>query len=671
MAQQPGQSNHEASQPPDLFSQGRLRDPGLEALMLRPPAPTSPLPTDQIVAQTLGDRDSRDQVGTTSCSDEGSTNTGSPSTFPSTPDPNSDNGAYGASNDDGRSETSDSDTEMADAQSNFDDKSNLGRNAQDQSIPSDTASDDILSGIPNLFRLLDLVDEQGSVEKIVIDQNSLHRLLNIVRPGSYDSVSRINFKELDKLSIKPTGLYGTQSEIVEFLQQAQFLDDNSAALLSRVNKSADSPPILRSGLYLALNPDHDYQGPSKFAYIVYWPEDTTWDDQAASSSVRRNRVTFMRYLTKLADQTISLVSSSQARAFVWDTSAHNKDLPEDQQDNDDDSRLYSFEVSKSLEQDEDAVGSPGFTVAVESKLLPHDTGSSRVRLVPGEQKTALLVVKHEKEQPLEKRFDDNINPMSLRKMVESKDCPLQLGEDLKPEDLDILANHGLRSSYRIIFDRYDDRLRELGVERTSSAAADRRHIEERTSRDRPKVKEEIKHSLRMLYDKLYPCDVSHGPEVTAELHRSFSGLGKVTEEIPRRHKLENVQDKEFQSLKEKWLFIQEYFEKNPRLSDNDQADFINDILNGPGPQADNKSGPSKSKDFKSYISSLLRFGGGDSSSYSAVVTTGSSPRAITRHISDPNFVAQLRPMEKDYPSLSNLTQRIYDGLGRNLEALES
>ena len=28
-------------------------------------------------------------------------------------------------------------------------------------------------------------------------------------------------------------------------------------------------------------------------YVIYWPEDTTWDDSAASS-VCRNRVTFMR-----------------------------------------------------------------------------------------------------------------------------------------------------------------------------------------------------------------------------------------------------------------------------------------------------------------------------------------------------------------------------------------
>ena len=29
-------------------------------------------------------------------------------------------------------------------------------------------------------------------------------------------------------------------------------------------------------------------------YVLYWPEDATWDDKAVST-VQRNRVTFMRY----------------------------------------------------------------------------------------------------------------------------------------------------------------------------------------------------------------------------------------------------------------------------------------------------------------------------------------------------------------------------------------
>ncbi|KDN46509.1 hypothetical protein RSAG8_04162, partial [Rhizoctonia solani AG-8 WAC10335] len=391
-------------------------------------------------------------------------------------------------------------------------------------------AEDLLMSIPNIFRLLDLVNEPGSggiVEKVVIDQLSLRRLLNIVQPGSYDSVSRINFRALDRLSFKPIGVYGIRSELIGFLQQTQYLDEHSATLLSRARSSDDSPPALRSGLYLALNPSHQDQGTSKAAYIIYWPEDTTWDDRVASSSVRRNRVTFMHYLNKLADQTISLVSPAQARALIWDTNAHNKDLPEDQKENDEDAQVFDFEVTKSLEQEEEAIGSPGFTAIVESRLLPqaNDRLDSRVRLVPGEQKTALLVVRNEKEQPEEKHFDSIISLMNLKKIIESKDCPLQLG-NLTPADLEVLAVHGLRSQHKRTFVRYDGRLRELNAERTRLDGADKKHIEDEINRDRPKIKEEIQHLVRISYDKLYPslaigCDVSHEAEVTALLYLRY------------------------------------------------------------------------------------------------------------------------------------------------------
>jgi hypothetical protein len=55
--------------------------------------------------------------------------------------------------------------------------------------------------------------------------------------------------------------------------------------------SKDAEPVLRSGLYVVRSfvPTAEEQ-----AYVLYWPEDTTWNDQAAST-VQRNRVTFMRY----------------------------------------------------------------------------------------------------------------------------------------------------------------------------------------------------------------------------------------------------------------------------------------------------------------------------------------------------------------------------------------
>ena len=53
----------------------------------------------------------------------------------------------------------------------------------------------------------------------------------------------------------------------------------------------NTEPILRSGLYVVRSFVSTVE---EQAYVLYWPEDTTWDDQAVSA-VQRNRVIFMRY----------------------------------------------------------------------------------------------------------------------------------------------------------------------------------------------------------------------------------------------------------------------------------------------------------------------------------------------------------------------------------------
>ena len=52
-----------------------------------------------------------------------------------------------------------------------------------------------------------------------------------------------------------------------------------------------SGPTLSSGLYV-VKADATDQIDERH-YVIYWPEDTTWCD-SATSSVRRNRITFMR-----------------------------------------------------------------------------------------------------------------------------------------------------------------------------------------------------------------------------------------------------------------------------------------------------------------------------------------------------------------------------------------
>ena len=76
----------------------------------------------------------------------------------------------------------------------------------------------------------------------------------------------------------------------------------SVRLLLAPTERGGSRPTLLSGLYVLVAGKFD--PPRERHYVIYWPEDSTWDDSAASS-VCRNRVTFMRWV--VADNRIFLV----------------------------------------------------------------------------------------------------------------------------------------------------------------------------------------------------------------------------------------------------------------------------------------------------------------------------------------------------------------------------
>lgn len=45
-------------------------------------------------------------------------------------------------------------------------------------------------------------------------------------PGAYASITRVDFKTLDRLAVKPLGVYGSKGEIVRLLQSIDAVDEN-------------------------------------------------------------------------------------------------------------------------------------------------------------------------------------------------------------------------------------------------------------------------------------------------------------------------------------------------------------------------------------------------------------------------------------------------------------
>jgi hypothetical protein len=69
-----------------------------------------------------------------------------------------------------------------------------------------------------------------------------------------------------------------------------------------------------------------------------------------------------RYLTKLCDQLVCLLSAEHSQAIVW---GDEVDDPEDKSldsENDSSNRLHNFMVAKKSEQEENVIARQGFTV---------------------------------------------------------------------------------------------------------------------------------------------------------------------------------------------------------------------------------------------------------------------------------------------------------------------
>ncbi|KAI6027003.1 hypothetical protein EDC04DRAFT_213271 [Pisolithus marmoratus] len=306
-------------------------------------------------------------------------------------------------------------------------------------------SRDLARSIPGLYRILDLVTEQGSgglVDKIIISQNSLKQFINTISPGAYASMTKVNFKMLDQSTIKPVGIYGSKEEIVRFLLKLRVADDTIATRLLSEPRVTEAHPTLRSGLYI-LRTTIDEPNGSEHIYVIHWPEQNTWDD-SAPSQVRRNRVAFMRYLTRMCDQIVALVSPDHARRMVW------TELGEDDEDDEGD-RIIKCVVQRTTEQEESVQVREGFKIVSPhiSQGEPSECGeqcSMKPFLLLGETAQGFMTVQHQPSRRAVELFEGRLfSEIQLQNYLTSDS--LYLSEALNGRGLQILVHVGLEKRF--------------------------------------------------------------------------------------------------------------------------------------------------------------------------------------------------------------------------------
>ena len=181
-----------------------------------------------------------------------------------------------------------------------------------------------------MYRILDLISERGTsglgmtvqymVSQLVLTSIKLIRLSSL---KTLSSISWMKFlpaltcpwqRSTSRLSTgsksSPLGFMGVKTKLFVFWSPWLLLTTLCMSLhgswfiychwcLDSATKLNNSPemrtekPALRSGLYICRVSESVSAAPERM-YVIYWPEESTWDDDA-SPPVRRNRVTFMRW----------------------------------------------------------------------------------------------------------------------------------------------------------------------------------------------------------------------------------------------------------------------------------------------------------------------------------------------------------------------------------------
>ncbi|KAF8306094.1 hypothetical protein DL93DRAFT_2232719 [Clavulina sp. PMI_390] len=387
---------------------------------------------------------------------------------------------------------------------------------------------DLLPHIKGMYRLLELFSEQGSggvVDKIIISQDSVGRLVEQFYPGAYSSVTKIDFSALDQVTLKPIGLYGSIPPLVDFMFELGVFDAKvKALLLAPPNEMGRPQPSLKTGVYFL----PDMAGPKskhREGYIVYWPEYTTWDD-GATSTVKRNRVTFMRYrihssdgrnpihsplaqpsryLTKLADQIISLMSKEHSDAIIWDEEKEENPTKKKAAVTHD--RLYTFAIEKTKEQEESVTKHDGFRIPVPalSGVSPApEEAHLAPRVVAGETRQAIIAGLNVPERVVEHTSRRRASKLALEPAFQEKTLKILLGADLDFDGINLLLGLGLRNRHRKLADAWKNDFADLQQAKEVQLSTERRQARDAFNEDLPRFRAHIRDQMIARLVTMYP-----------------------------------------------------------------------------------------------------------------------------------------------------------------------
>ncbi|RUS20076.1 hypothetical protein BC937DRAFT_86413 [Endogone sp. FLAS-F59071] len=246
-------------------------------------------------------------------------------------------------------------------------------------LPAESASSNatreekgLESTISNLYRMLFLYKDNGVnglVDKVILSRPEMERFCNDVVPGSFRSLTDVDYSKLCKHSLRYIGVYGNPIMIALLLYNIQAISKHTLQILGQHHSldSKQDTPLLSAGIYLY------HHKPTGCGLVIHWPERGSFANNA-SSDKKKNMINFQRYLCKLTDRQVCLMSKDDVDAFNWKTDESHDFMDEDYMED----NCFEFEVKKNQEQKEDFTFREGFQIPIPSSADNNEISQSDV-----------------------------------------------------------------------------------------------------------------------------------------------------------------------------------------------------------------------------------------------------------------------------------------------------
>ncbi|RHZ48993.1 hypothetical protein Glove_535g6 [Diversispora epigaea] len=447
----------------------------------------------------------------------------------------------------------------------------------DQTDGQPISKNDLCDLIPGLYRLLDLCKDEGTnglVDKVIISQQHIEKFCNEMVANSFKSIAKIRYDRLNSRRFHLIGCYGRNELIAKLLLGKAIINQSTYELLIH-NDSNAAEATLSPGIYIQKlpsdNEEHNFDIPQFL--LIHWSEDGCYED-SASSYQKKNMTNLHRYLTKLCEHQICLMSDKDLACINWQKL--------DVDDDDDDEAGFIFEVKKRDEKKRNFELFPGFDLYHE-KLVDHD-GSKLSPLVVESVSNPMLItremlrterisVQNDKVFDSEKKFQEY-----FQQKLKTNKYSLLIDSKVTMAELEIIVNDGLKLPNLLI--PYHSDLKAHNEEKNIET-----HKLEKKLQDDMSIVNKIACKILEETYKIFEKPTSSKQEENSTLddktveriNQSYAGIQKEICEA-----ISYIDHAQWNDYKARFIFVQDYSSNNS-ISNNSISN--NSISNNHEPKA--------------------------------------------------------------------------------------